>query len=121
MVSCYCSETDAEFVTNSYDFISCAASPQIGSGAYGCVASFEEAGENGSSRVAVKKIGDLFRDLVDAKRILREIKILKALKHENLIELIEILDPLTPGASFLTPFLFTEGLSKAAAAVVCSC
>lgn len=78
---------------------------QIGSGAYGCVASFEEAGETGGTRVAVKKIGDLFRDLVDAKRILREIKILKALKHENLIHLVEIFDPLTPGKTFLYPSL----------------
>ncbi|XP_026190261.1 mitogen-activated protein kinase HOG1A, partial [Cyclospora cayetanensis] len=68
----------------------------IGSGAYGCVASFEETAEKAVSKVAVKKIGDLFRDLVDAKRILREIKILKALQHENMIHLIEILDPLTP-------------------------
>ncbi|KAL8272907.1 hypothetical protein Esti_003161 [Eimeria stiedai] len=69
---------------------------RIGSGAYGCVASFEDSGQEAPTRVAVKKIGDLFRDLVDAKRILREIKILKTLKHENLIELMEILDPLTP-------------------------
>ncbi|OEH77535.1 CMGC MAPK family protein [Cyclospora cayetanensis] len=69
---------------------------RIGSGAYGCVASFEETAEKAVSKVAVKKIGDLFRDLVDAKRILREIKILKALQHENMIHLIEILDPLTP-------------------------
>lgn len=77
---------------------------QIGSGAYGCVASFEETGESGVSRVAVKKIGDLFRDMVDAKRILREIKILKALQHENMIHLLEILDPLTPGQFTLLCF-----------------
>lgn len=70
---------------------------QIGSGAYGSVASFEDSASPSSPRVAVKKIGDLFRDLVDAKRILREIKILKALKHENLIHLLDIFDPLTPG------------------------
>ncbi|PFH34218.1 CMGC kinase, MAPK family (ERK) MAPK-1 [Besnoitia besnoiti] len=107
---------------------------KVGSGAYGCVASFEDTsgpaskdgvadsegsrrqetsgsrwssstadgtgasgGDSGTNkRLAVKKIGDLFRDLIDAKRIYREIKILKELKHENIIDLVEILDPLTP-------------------------
>ncbi|EPT25997.1 CMGC kinase, MAPK family (ERK) MAPK-1 [Toxoplasma gondii ME49] len=101
---------------------------KVGSGAYGCVASFEDTsasaseegteddpsrreqsgetrtsqtgsaeGDSGTNKkVAVKKIGDLFRDLIDAKRIYREIKILKELKHENIINLVEILDPLTP-------------------------
>lgn len=107
---------------------------QVGSGAYGCVASFvdttvfvreetnsddgdssrqqnscsgshcegstkngQEVASTTNKKLAVKKIGDLFRDLIDAKRIYREIKILKELKHDNIINLVEILDPQTPG------------------------
>jgi len=35
------------------------------------------------SQVAIKKIPKAFDDLVDAKRILREIKLLRHFKHEN--------------------------------------
>ena len=52
-----------------YEFVK-----RIGSGAYGvvCSATDKVAGSN----VAVKKIPKAFQDLVDAKRVLREIKIL---------------------------------------------
>lgn len=34
-------------------------------------------------KVAVKKVGDAFNDDTDAKRTLREIKLLRFLNHEN--------------------------------------
>ena len=34
-------------------------------------------------QIAIKKIPKAFDDLVDAKRILREVKLLKHFKHEN--------------------------------------
>ena len=38
------------------------------------------------SKVALKKIKDTFRDLTDAKRILRELKLLRHLGgHENIV------------------------------------
>tara|TARA_R110002050_G_scaffold64764_1_gene140745 strand:- start:332 stop:796 length:465 start_codon:yes stop_codon:yes gene_type:complete len=43
--------------------------------------------------VAIKKIQNAFRNLLDTKRILREIKLLRHLEHENIIGLIEILQP----------------------------
>ena len=62
---------------------------QLGSGAYGVVALAVD-GEGGG-RVAIKKIGHAYADLVDAKRILREIKLMKTLgAHENLVELVDL-------------------------------
>lgn len=56
-------------VDERYDFIK-----RIGFGAYGvvCSATDKVTGE----KVAIKKITKAFQDLVDAKRVLREIKIL---------------------------------------------
>jgi serine/threonine protein kinase len=41
-------------------------------------------------KVAIKKIPRLFADLVDAKRILREIKLLRHFRHENVIGLRDL-------------------------------
>ena len=43
--------------------------------------------------MAIKKITNAFDDPVDAKRILREIKLLKFLKHDNIVGLIDVLKP----------------------------
>mmetsp|Transcript_22996 Transcript_22996/g.38506 ORF Transcript_22996/g.38506 Transcript_22996/m.38506 type:complete len:128 (+) Transcript_22996:238-621(+) len=53
----------------------------IGHGAYGVVISAldKETGD----KVAIKKISRAFEDPVDAKRILREIKLMKKFSHEN--------------------------------------
>ena len=48
---------------------------QIGVGAYGVVVSCFDKKEN--RQVAVKKVVNAFEDLIDAKRIVREIKLLK--------------------------------------------
>ncbi|KAL0482329.1 mitogen-activated protein kinase [Acrasis kona] len=42
-------------------------------------------------KVAIKKVPKLFQDLVDGKRILREIKLLRAFKHENVISVKDIM------------------------------
>jgi len=62
----------------------------IGDGSYGFVASAVDTvtGNN----VAIKKIKDAFSDLIDAKRILREIKLLKHFNtHENIITVFDIM------------------------------
>jgi len=58
----------------------------IGHGAYGVVISAldKETGE----KVAIKKISRAFEDPIDAKRILREIKLMKKFSHENVIIVI---------------------------------
>ena len=56
----------------------------IGKGAYGVVCSaLNDKGE----KVAIKRIGGVFDNTVDAKRTLREMLLLRHLKHENIIEI----------------------------------
>lgn len=42
------------------------------------------------SKVAIKKVPKVFQDLVDGKRILREIKLLRHFNHENIIQIKDI-------------------------------
>eukprot|EP00928_Gymnodinium_smaydae_P096105 TRINITY_DN8421_c0_g1_i2.p1 TRINITY_DN8421_c0_g1~~TRINITY_DN8421_c0_g1_i2.p1 ORF type:complete len:454 (+),score=67.59 TRINITY_DN8421_c0_g1_i2:50-1411(+) len=66
---------------------------KLGAGAYGVVAEFKD--ESGRS-LAVKKFFGLFdkeEDLLEARRCLREIKLLRALKHENVVELVDVFVP----------------------------
>ena len=63
----------------------------IGYGAYGVVFSAMDA--ESKTEVAIKKIQTAFADVIDAKRILREIKILKFFEHENIVKLVDIQKP----------------------------
>lgn len=63
----------------------------LGRGAYGVVCSAIDKVAN--KKVAIKKIHRAFDDLVDAKRILREIKLLRHFKHENIIGLRDLIGP----------------------------
>jgi tRNA A-37 threonylcarbamoyl transferase component Bud32 len=63
----------------------------IGSGAYGVVISATDA--KTQSNVAVKMVPKAFSDEIDAKRILREIKLLKHFDHENIIGLLDMMPP----------------------------
>jgi hypothetical protein len=72
---------------------------RIGSGAYGIVCSAED--QITGTKVAIKKVGDVFADLVDAKRILREIRILTHLSpHKNIVGLLDVMIGPTPVADF---------------------
>jgi mitogen-activated protein kinase 1/3 len=44
-------------------------------------------------QVAIKKIPGAFEDLIDAKRIVREIRLLRHFDHENVIKIVDILPP----------------------------
>lgn len=44
-------------------------------------------------KVAIKKITHAFDDHVDAKRILREIKLMRVFDHENVIRIIDLVPP----------------------------
>jgi serine/threonine protein kinase len=46
--------------------------------------------------VAIKRIHKAFEDVIDAKRVLREIKILKFFSHDHIIGLIDIQKPENP-------------------------
>lgn len=69
----------------------------IGDGSYGFVVSAVDRVTN--KKVAIKKIKDTFIDIVDAKRILRELKLLRHLNnHENIVSIVDIMSvpPNTP-------------------------
>ncbi|CAA2989116.1 mitogen-activated kinase 3 [Olea europaea subsp. europaea] len=63
----------------------------IGRGAYGIVCSMLNTESN--EIVAMKKIGNAFDSYIDAKRTLREIKLLRHLDHENVISIRDIVPP----------------------------
>ena len=65
----------------------------LGSGSYGHV---HVARDSSGREVAIKKIVAIFDNLTNAKRLLREIKILRMLQHCNVISLREILPPVDP-------------------------
>lgn len=63
----------------------------IGRGSYGVVCSAID--NHTGERVAIKKINDIFEHVSDATRILREIKLLRLLKHPDIVEVKHILLP----------------------------
>jgi len=69
---------------------------RLGAGAYGEV--FLCSDQRDGSQVAVKWVRDFARDPTFGKRILREIRILAALKHQNLVKLVDLLP--VPGPDF---------------------
>jgi serine/threonine protein kinase len=88
---------------------------QIGQGAYGVVCSCKDTSKDPKDefyKVAIKKVPNAFEDLIDAKRILREIKLLKFFNHENIVTLLDI--PKPPGKTgyediyFITDLMGTD-------------
>lgn len=65
----------------------------IGHGAYGVVISCNDTVTE--QRVAIKKVPKAFDDVVDAKRVSREIKLLRFMNHENMMSVINIVRPPT--------------------------
>lgn len=69
-------------VDDKYEYIK-----QIGSGAYGVVCSAYD--HKLKVKVAIKKVHNAFEDLIDAKRIVREIKLLSKNLSASLIFFIK--------------------------------
>ena len=62
---------------------------RIGTGAFGMVV---EAKDNETNeKVAIKQISNLFEDVNEAKRLLREISIMKILDHPSIIKVKELI------------------------------
>ena len=78
---------------------------QIGKGSYGSVISALD--KERQIKVAVKTVDNVFEDLVDAKRVVREIRALRSLSHDNIIRLIDLPMPPAP-ASFRDICIVTE-------------
>ncbi|KAJ8550880.1 hypothetical protein K7X08_000250 [Anisodus acutangulus] len=63
----------------------------IGKGSYGVVGSAVDT--HTGEKVAIKKINDVFDHVSDATRILREIKLLRLLRHPDIVEIRHIMLP----------------------------
>ncbi|KAH6833033.1 mitogen-activated protein kinase 16 [Perilla frutescens var. hirtella] len=63
----------------------------IGKGSYGVVCSAYDT--HLGEKVAIKKINDIFEHVSDATRILREVKLLRLLRHPDVVEIKHILLP----------------------------
>lgn len=63
----------------------------VGKGAYGIVCSAKDSQKG--EKVAIKKITNAFENLVDARRTLRELILLRSLRHENIIAVKDVLRP----------------------------
>ena len=61
---------------------------KIGSGTYSTV--WEARHKATGTKVAIKKEDNIFDDLVDCKRVLREIKLLRVLQHQNVVKLLDV-------------------------------
>ena len=79
----------------------------IGKGSYGvvCSATDNKTGE----KVAIKKITDVFEHVSDATRILREVKLLRVLKHPDIVEVKHIVLPPNPGVYLVKKLPHSSG------------
>ncbi|CEG35488.1 cmgc mapk protein kinase [Plasmopara halstedii] len=82
----FCGKTTQFDVPRKYQLIKV-----VGAGTYGEVVAASDV-ESGTT-VAIKKITNAFQDLPDTKRILRELCLLRQLRHPNLIQLYDIPRP----------------------------
>lgn len=78
----------------------------IGTGAYGVVSSARR--KDTGQQVAIKKIPNAFDVVMNAKRTLRELKILKHFKHDNIIAIKDILKPTVPYAEFKSVYVVLD-------------
>ena len=61
----------------------------IGHGAYGFVCSAENTVTK--EFVAIKKISNLFGNPIETKRAIREVQLLRKLRHENILGLVDLM------------------------------
>jgi mitogen-activated protein kinase 1/3 len=83
--------TDVDFFTEYGEGSRYKIEEVIGKGSYGVVCSAYDT--HTGEKVAIKKINDIFEHVSDATRILREIKLLRLLRHPDIVEIKHILLP----------------------------
>lgn len=66
----------------------------IGKGSYGLVCAAKDRKEG--RLVAIKKIAQIFENVSDSRRLLRKIKLLRYLYHENVVSIVDIIQPSNP-------------------------
>lgn len=77
----------------------------LGTGSYGKVALATK--KSTEQKVAIKRMDNIFEDETDCKRILREISLMRKLRHPFLVELVEIIMPKNP-ATFTTLYVVMD-------------
>ncbi|KAK2971841.1 hypothetical protein RJ640_014975, partial [Escallonia rubra] len=82
---------DTEFFTEYGEASRYQIQEVVGKGSYGIVGSAVDT--HTGERVAIKKINDVFEHVSDATRILREIKLLRLLRHPDVVEIKHIMLP----------------------------
>jgi mitogen-activated protein kinase 1/3 len=83
--------TEVEFFTEYGEASRYKIQEVIGKGSYGVVCSAIDT--HTGEKVAIKKINDIFEHISDATRILREIKLLRLLRHPDIVEIKHIMLP----------------------------
>ena len=83
--------TEVEFFTEYCEASRYKIQEVIGKGSYGVVCSAIDT--HTGEKVAIKKINDIFEHISDATRILREIKLLRLLRHLDIVEIKHIMLP----------------------------
>eukprot|EP00759_Apiculatamorpha_spiralis_P002968 PhF_6_TR11322/c0_g1_i2/m.18283 len=78
----------------------------LGYGAYGVVVAAKDTTTN--THVAIKKLGNIFSDMIDGKRMLREVMLLRYLSHKNILPLLTILKPREGPSRYQDLYLVTE-------------
>ncbi|EFO94334.1 hypothetical protein CRE_24354 [Caenorhabditis remanei] len=63
----------------------------IGTGAYGTVCAAECT--RSGTRVAIKKFNRPFQSIIHARRTFRELRLLRCMRHENIIDLLDVFTP----------------------------
>ncbi|WOK97277.1 mitogen-activated protein kinase 10 isoform X1 [Canna indica] len=84
---------DVDFFTEYGDLHRYKVQEVIGKGSYGLVCSAIDM--HTGEKVAIKKIHDIFEHISDAARILREIKLLRLLRHPDIVDIKHIMLPPT--------------------------
>ncbi|KAF1872827.1 hypothetical protein Lal_00015921 [Lupinus albus] len=82
---------EAEFFTEYGEASQYEILEVVGKGSYGVVGSAIDI--HTGEKVAIKKINDVFEHVSDATRILREIKLLRLLRHPDIVEIKHIMLP----------------------------
>ncbi|CAN0871605.1 Mitogen-activated protein kinase 17 [Linum grandiflorum] len=85
---------DKEFFTEYGEASQYDIQEVVGKGSYGIVASAIDT--HTGDRVAIKKMNNIFEHVSDATRILREIKLLRLLRHPDIVEIKHIMLPASP-------------------------
>ena len=90
---CHCNQNmvEKEFFTEYGEATQYEIQELIGRGSYGVVASAIDT--HSGEKVAIKKINNVFVHVSDATRILREIKLLRFLRHPDIVDIKHILLP----------------------------